>query len=428
MRKPPAETRPIREAAAPRGAGQTAKLPAPRPRSAWGRLGKTILLVLPAIFCTVALVVIMRRPAEMCRQWELAARRAEGATADELVERLDRYGRFGLPALVRLLRAESGDTVTAACRTLTARLEKLRDGADNEDREALAMIAAELTTTFGRSSDKAPQEAVDLALLLLATTGRLGLDEQLDADLRSRLFAACEDVLRRAPPSLDAPPVPLVAILPDAPPIATKSTVEPVVDPAPPQPVANIADLPTPRSLPPPQVQAPAPLTAANAAARITAQPEVQADAAVRPVSIRAPLTTANELPDRTARESLLRADAWTLFIALHGPDRGAAETELHRRGFSQRELELGEHLTSDDPQERRRFARELPALDVTESKPWLLRLCRDEDAEVRRIAVTIMATTNDPALQELLRRLSIDDADDEVRLTAGRATGRVQR
>lgn len=432
MRKPPFETRSIREAAVPRGVRQTAKPPAPTPRapqSTWARVVRTVLLVLPAIACTATLVIVVRRPAELCRQWEQQARSADGRAAEELTAQLDRYGRFGLPALVRLLRAESKDAVAAACRRLTARLENLQQGADDEDRAALAVIAAELSATFHHIDTDAPRETVDFALALMATTGRLGLEEQLDVDLRARLFAACEDVLRHAPPPpVDSPALPLAALIPAAPlpaVAATPSRPEPIVAPT---PVATTAKLPTavPMAVeaPPP----PAPLTAANSAARIPVQPEPSPDAAVRLASLPAPPTRAVVAADNLSRDALLRADAWMLFTALRGPDRATAAAELRRRGFSQRELELGEHLTSNDPQERRRFARELPSLDVTESMPWLLRLCRDEDAEVRLIAVTIMATTNDPAVQERLRQLSIDDVDDEVRRTAARATGRTQR
>lgn len=431
MRKPPVETRSIREVAVPRGARQTAKPPAPlppTPRSPSARIAKTILLVLPAIACTIALMIVVRRPTELCRQWELEARQAEGRTAEELVAQLDRYGRFGLPALVRLLRAESADTVSAACRALTARVENLRRGADDEDREELSLLAAELTAVFHPSTEHVSHETVDFALLLLATTGRLGLDEQLDVDLRARLFAACEDVLRRAPPPLEAPPIPLAALITSAPQVEAAAAIAAAPRPAAPPETASNSPIPTPVSIAPEPIAPPAPLTAANSAARIPTPPTARPEAAVRLASLPPPAVPSQATPNVASRDSLIRADAWTLFIALRGPERNLAATELRRRSFSQRELELGEHLTSDDPQERRRFARELPLLDVTESKPWLMRLCRDEDAEVRLIAVTIMATTNDPALLELLRQLSIEDADDDVRRTAARATGRAQR
>lgn len=425
MRKPDPKTPPIREAAKSRSTGQTAKLPAPRRRSIWA----TVLLTLPALGVTAALFFLVERPERLCRQWEQAAHSADEASAEQLVAQLDRYGNYGLPAVVRLLKSENEAAMLAASRALTARFVRWNQFASPGDREALTMVADEFHRQFAGDDQPVAREAAACALELLAATGRLGLAEQINDELRSRLLAACDEVLRRAPPPLVAPAIPLLATIPLSPPDEPELDREPAIVASPVKAAPVVATV-EPQPVPmPPVLTPPTPQPAANAAARINPVREPSTDAAVRPASLTPSISSAKRQTedDLAAAKALERADAWTLFGALRTEDRDIAAALLRQRGFSKPEIELGEHLTSDDPKERRSYIRQLPALGVTEAKPWLLRLCRDEDAEVRRIAVTIMATTNDPAVQDLLRQLALEDADDEVRRTAGRATGRIR-
>lgn len=111
------------------------------------------------------------------------------------------------------------------------------------------------------------------------------------------------------------------------------------------------------------------------------------------------------------------------LVVQLHADDASQARAlqELERLGFSEREVELGRRLTHADPAERRRWAEALPGLRGAPVKTWLVRLCADSDPGVRRTALSIIATTNDPVLLDLLRRAARQDSDPGVRALAER-------
>jgi hypothetical protein len=98
-----------------------------------------------------------------------------------------------------------------------------------------------------------------------------------------------------------------------------------------------------------------------------------------------------------------------------------AAESELKRRGFSRREIEAGKHLTSKDADERRRWAEALPGMRGVDAKSWLLWLSRDEHAVIRRTAVTLMATSQDPQLLRRVEQVAREDADPDTRAQAAR-------
>ncbi len=99
-------------------------------------------------------------------------------------------------------------------------------------------------------------------------------------------------------------------------------------------------------------------------------------------------------------------------------PDRSverSAELELYRRGYRKLEIELGRRLAASDPVERRQLADALAGLPV-ERRRWLLWLSGDPDAQVRRSAVSLMATSSDPVLTTRLEELLTQENDPEVR------------
>jgi HEAT repeat protein len=73
------------------------------------------------------------------------------------------------------------------------------------------------------------------------------------------------------------------------------------------------------------------------------------------------------------------------------------------------------------DPQVRRRLARLLPEVPGLDAVPWLVLLTRDEDAEVRLTALTLLATTGDPTLLDEVGELVRGDADPRVQRLAER-------
>ena len=95
------------------------------------------------------------------------------------------------------------------------------------------------------------------------------------------------------------------------------------------------------------------------------------------------------------------------------------AAGELTRRGLSARQIALARRLIDPDPQVRRQFARLLPGEPGIDAAAWLMWLCRDPDAEVRLTAITLLATTGDPALIEQVVRLAHNDSDPRIRQQA---------
>jgi len=103
-------------------------------------------------------------------------------------------------------------------------------------------------------------------------------------------------------------------------------------------------------------------------------------------------------------------------------PDRAEeARKELKRRGFTELELDLARQSTDPDPAVRRKLARALLSTPGVDAGPWLLELCGDEDADVRLEAITLLATTGDPALIEQLRRRAQVDPDERIQRLAER-------
>jgi HEAT repeat protein len=117
-------------------------------------------------------------------------------------------------------------------------------------------------------------------------------------------------------------------------------------------------------------------------------------------------------------------AELRQLASRLHDQDPQQAETarkELKRCGLSDVELELARQLVHPDTGVRKSLARALPDTAGIDAAPWLLELSRDADADVRLEAITLLATTGDPALLEQLRSLVQADADERIRRLSDR-------
>ena len=97
------------------------------------------------------------------------------------------------------------------------------------------------------------------------------------------------------------------------------------------------------------------------------------------------------------------------------------AQAELARRGFSETHLALARQLFHPDPEVRMRLARLLPDLPNVSAAPWLMQLARDESAEVRLLAISLLATTGDPALTEAIEAIAREDPDPRVQRQAER-------
>ncbi len=103
---------------------------------------------------------------------------------------------------------------------------------------------------------------------------------------------------------------------------------------------------------------------------------------------------------------------------------RGSRD-ELVRRGFTELQLDLARRAFDPDPEVRKQLARSMPALRSVNPAPWLILLSRDADADVRLLAITLLATTADPAVLEQVEQVARKDSDSRIRRQAKRISQR---
>ena len=138
-------------------------------------------------------------------------------------------------------------------------------------------------------------------------------------------------------------------------------------------------------------------------------------DPAVEPASLVEP----REARPLEPSEGLRKIETLELMRQLSEPEEqgsALARAELSRRGFGEVELALARRLFDPDPEVRKKLARSLPGLQSVDAAAWLLQLCKDEDVDVRRTAVTLMATTGDPGLLEQVESIARRDSDPQIR------------
>lgn len=411
-------------------------------------------------------------PKYICRQWEARALAATEADAEEAVDRVAGCGSLGTIALTRLLAAENPAIAEAAQDRLSRLCRTIRDAVESEaplepsEVAMLEALAAGMDELAAEYSQDVPAPVADFAWKVLELTGRMKLEERVPMLARGRLTTAADTLLQRPTrPRIDASAI----VKPKLP------TPQPTVDAAarrrldarrelaslynlPQPPVAPSVETPPaglPTSMPATPLATVEPRSAtsdgmssgivatpsespraadlqhtANAAARINPIRDEAASSNIRQVSTApsglevAPQSEAPSLPSAALQRHLTTRSAWALLGDLQSPgtpQASAAAAELHRRGFSLREIEIGKHLTSADAAERTKYTEQLPSSGIA-VKPWLIYLSSDPDAEVRRAAVAIMATSNDPELKAKLRELAITDADEVVRDQAAKS------
>ena len=104
------------------------------------------------------------------------------------------------------------------------------------------------------------------------------------------------------------------------------------------------------------------------------------------------------------------------LMRLLHDVDRSAmAEEQLRSRGFDSLRLEIARRLTHEDPAVRRELADSISQIGGVDPRPWLEELAVDPDSRVRRIAISILGTSGDPAVDRWLQDLRSEETDPQV-------------
>ena len=124
-------------------------------------------------------------------------------------------------------------------------------------------------------------------------------------------------------------------------------------------------------------------------------------------------------LADDDSRHLLAR------WLVASGSDVFPLEEELTRRGFGRLSARLVRQLFSDDPAERLRLVDDILTEPGVDARPWLILLADDAAADVRLLAVTIMATSDDPTLIEKAWQVAINDRDPRIAGLAGRLRDR---
>ena len=117
----------------------------------------------------------------------------------------------------------------------------------------------------------------------------------------------------------------------------------------------------------------------------------------------------ATQLADVDARALL---EQW---LARNGVDAIAIEQELARRGFGRLSKRLVEKYFSKNADERLRLVDDVLSDPSVGARPWLILFADDSDADVRLLAVTVMATSNDRALLEKAWQVAIRDRDPRI-------------
>ena len=105
--------------------------------------------------------------------------------------------------------------------------------------------------------------------------------------------------------------------------------------------------------------------------------------------------------------------------------DRAPIEHELAARGFKHLSTRLIKQYLSSDFAERSRVVDTALTEPNIDARPWLLLLAEDESADVRLLAVTVMATSDDKVLVEKAWEAAVQDHDPRVADLAGRLRAR---
>ena len=106
----------------------------------------------------------------------------------------------------------------------------------------------------------------------------------------------------------------------------------------------------------------------------------------------------------------------WMFALRANDPSRRhRAEEELRALGFEALQLELALQLTDPNPNVRRELAESLPSMPGIDARGWLVWLSRDQNADVRLAAMSVMATTGDPTVLRRIEQMARRDVDPRV-------------
>jgi hypothetical protein len=146
--------------------------------------------------------------------------------------------------------------------------------------------------------------------------------------------------------------------------------------------------------------------------------PELRAPTQSPPVGETPPTEPQAPEPPMAEVESRELLRRW---LSAEGSEVLPLEEELTRRGFGRLSARLVEQLFSADWNDRLALVDGVLTEPGVDARPWLMLLSDDANADVRLLAVTIMATSNDAVLVEKAWQVSIRDHDSRIAALAGR-------
>jgi len=403
---------------------------------------------LAVALATVVLVYALRDVGcrRLARHWQREMAKADDARAVELVGWIQWLDGPGLPVLVETLGSRRECVARAARRALFAQLDQWGELDTRIASPRLARLAESLAGAVDDFGPSARLDAAELAARIL----RCPLNPTVID--RREVFDACELVLRqtererRIAASTDQPPTSPIVSLDDpgapAPAPLPSESSGPSLPSLAQLPGGNLLPVPLPKDTAvaqetPPPAEAetePGRLPEPVDARRLAQSPEPcrlgDAGPAAQPMPLKEttppsagpPGEAPGLLPGLSGASPaapLAKADALDLLRGLwsEDPDSAAeARAELIRRGFGEVDLAIGRQLFDPDVEVRKNLVRKLPGLRTARAEPWLLWLAQDASAEVRALAVGLLATTSDPAILAQVEQIARSDPDARVR------------
>ncbi len=398
-------------------------------------LGVTMLSTIG--FCWIAHWAWNQSAVFLANTWRNALEQAPEREVEGLVERISQLGDEAVPALVDVLQSQRESASRAAAKAICRQLkqwESLPARIRASRRRQLAMglveawprlqgpsrlVAAELLRELVSAgiSDAAREDAPLLAAcaeVLRSLTPRQAesLNDQLlsriTAQMRNQTSGASFGQSLQTPPGVHALDCPRRA-------------------------EGLVADTETVRPAPLPQGGAlPSPLPAMGSAVNAVEEkaPEQSTPrgataneprllSGVRQASVEGPI-----VPGSMTRDSPEPAEVAHLVTELNEQDpqrQAAACQRLADLGWSATEIQIFKQLRHSDAAVRQALVRSLPDVAGLDAAPWLVELSRDPDPDVRLEAMTLLATTGDPALLETVRKLAAADPDERIQKLSAR-------
>jgi hypothetical protein len=125
--------------------------------------------------------------------------------------------------------------------------------------------------------------------------------------------------------------------------------------------------------------------------------------------------------PDVRPLENISSRELLRRWLDADGSEVLPFDAELTRRGFVRLSARLVEPLFSPRAEDRLRLVDDVLTEPGIDARPWLMLLSEDSAGDVRLLAVTIMATSDDAALIEKAWQVSIRDRDPRIAGLASR-------